>query len=351
MNMLHKRAAGLAMAAIVMAAAVAAAKGCWFRPDLYAVSGQTMGTKYTIKIVAPPAEKRVVRDAFAAADAVLRDIDAKMSTYRQDSELSAFNRLQSTEPFVFSDDVFFLIQFAQRISKATDGALDITVGPLVNAWGFGPQKRPTRVLTDADLDPLRERVGYAMLTLDPAAKTVRKARPDIQCDLSAIAIGYSVDKVSLLLEAQGFARYMVDVGGEVRTRGFNADDAPWKIAIEKPIAEGRAIQTVLSLSGLSISTSGDYRNYYEENGVRLSHEIDPKTGRPISHRLASASVVAQECAFTDGYATAFMVMGPERAYDFAVQNDIAALFLIHDDAAPGGFVAKASPAFERLAAP
>ena len=274
-------------------------------------SGQTMGTWYTVKAVELPVEADEDREATlrSAIEEQLEDVNAKMSTYRDDSEVSRFNQSESTTPFPVSDETLAVFSKAQQLAESSGGAFDITVGPLVNAWGFGPGERTLEGPGDDELAALRARVGFRNVEVGDAA--IRKLRPDVYCDLSAIAKGYAVDRVGLALGDLGCDHYMVEVGGEVRTKGLNGDGVPWRIAIEKPDPEGRAIHRVLPLSGLAMATSGDYRNYYETEGARLSHTIDPRTGRPIAHKLASVSVVHEECAMADGFATTMMVLGPE----------------------------------------
>jgi thiamine biosynthesis lipoprotein len=224
--------------------------------------------------------------------------------------------------------------------------MDITVGPLVNAWGFGPDARPETIPSDAEIAGLLEKVGYTKLVLDSESSSLRKSEPGLLCDLSAIAKGYGVDRVAEALDGLSIQDYMVEVGGEVRTRGLNDQGQAWRIGIERPSVEGRVIQQVLSLSNGAMATSGDYRNYYEVDGVRYSHMIDPRSGRPITHRLASVSIVEERCTRADGLATALLVLGPDEGYRLAVANDLAVLFMVKDD--EEGFKGLATPAFERL---
>jgi thiamine biosynthesis lipoprotein len=253
-----------------------------------------------------------------------------MSTYVESSELSRFNRAAASEPFSLSSDTFDVFQLSQQISEQTGGAFDITVGPLVNAWGFGPEG-PGEMLSDKELSRLRKTVGYRRLTLDPVAKTVTKDNAKVYCDLSAVAKGYAVDRVALALDDLAIANYMVEIGGEVRTSGVNADGVPWQIGIEVPTESASGVQTVISLENMALATSGDYRNFYEKDGVRVSHTIDPSTGRPVQHSAASVSVVHHECAYADAFATALMVMGPDKGLAFADEIGLPVLFLVHGD--------------------
>lgn len=305
-----------------------------------------MGTHYTVKINGA-AKKETVDLAGARIADTLASIDGMMSTYKPDSELSRFNQFQSTEPFKASPEMIEIFQLAREVSEATGGAFDITVGPLVNAWGFGPEKR-TAAPSDAEIAALLPRVGYQMVSIDVAASTLRKDRPDIYCDLSGIAQGYAADKIAAALDELGIENYMIDISGEFRVRGTNDSGQPWQIAIERPDAPERTAQLVVPLSNVSLATSGDYRNYREENGVRLCHEIDPATGRPVQHKLASASIVIDRCALADAYATALMVLGPEKALALAERRGFAVYLLVRN--AQGDFDEVQSTQFkERLA--
>lgn len=291
-------------------------------------AGPTMGTSYTVKIVVDRNLDRAERDQTRfLIEMELENVDAKMSTYRTDSELSRFNASLSTDPFPLSPDTIAVFALAQAVSEETNGAFDVTVGPLVNAWGFGPDPRGA-LPTDEQIAALLERVGYQKLIVDAEHNTVRKTQPDLYCDLSAIAKGYAVDRVAAALDDAGYDRYMVEVGGETKTRGHNPDGVPWRIGIERPVTDQRAVQRVVPLVDAALATSGDYRNYYEVDGVRYSHEIDPRTGRPIAHNLVSVSVIDARCTMADAYATAFMVLGAEEGLRVAESLGLAALFIV-----------------------
>jgi len=211
----------------------------------------------------------------------------------------------------------------------TNGRFDVTIGPLVNAWGFGPGGPQTQV-SDEQVAELLTYVGYEKLHLDPMQQTLSKAHPKTYIDLSAIAKGYAVDKVVKAIEAQGHQNYMVEIGGEVFAKGTNPKDGPWRIGIETPSIHAPGIFEVVILASQALATSGDYRNFYEENGERFSHTIDPKTGRPIKHKLASVSVLSDSCARADALATALNVLGPIDGPKLAEEKGIAALFIIRD---------------------
>ena len=319
---------------------------CTSAPVETAFSGEAMGTAWNVKAVSASALENEPQAA-EAIRAALDDVNSKMSTYRADSELSRFNALRTSEPFPVSQETMDVFVEAKRVGELTGGAFDITVGPLVNAWGFGPGER-REDLDDAAIADLRSHTGWEKLIINAAERTLVKLDPELYCDLSAIAKGYAVDRVAKALAGLGLDRYMVEVGGEVRTSGLNVEGRPWRIAIEKPAEGGRAIQRVMGLEGLAMATSGDYRNYFERDGKRYSHEIDPVTGRPVEHRTASVTVVEPTCAAADALATGLIVMGEERGYERAVELEIAALFLVREGDV---FVEKSTPAFDRIAGP
>lgn len=312
-------------------------------PTVVVFSGPTMGTQYSVKVVCAKRLAAATQDEMATGIAeALASVNAKMSTYRDDSELSLFNATKTTEAFPLSSDTISVIAHAQRVSEETGGAFDITVGPLVNAWGFGPGGRVTPP-SDSEVAALRQRVGYEKLSVDTVGETIRKSRNDVYCDLSAIAKGYAVDRVASLLDDYNLAGYMVEVGGEVRTQGTNARDEAWRIGVEQPDTGERKARRVIALSGLSMATSGDYRNFYTKDGARVSHTIDPRTGVPVQHALASVTVLAPQCLFADAYATALMILGPEDGYRFAEEYDLAALFIVRTE--EGGYEERATSEF------
>jgi thiamine biosynthesis lipoprotein len=256
----------------------------------------------------------------------LDGVDEHMSTYRSESEIEQFNR-GDTQSFAASQDLLEVVAEAQRVARLTGGAFDITVGPLVDIWGFGP----SGAAETPDEEKLRELLattGFEQLKVDVEGGTLQKARADCRIDLSAIATGFAVDRVSEGLAQQGLPHHMVEVGGEVRARGFNGSGQVWRIGIEQPTVVGRSVQLVVPLADLSLATSGDYRNFFERDGVRISHTIDPRTGRPISHNLASVSVIHASCMTADGLATALSVLGPDEGFELAERQDIPAYFLV-----------------------
>jgi len=252
-----------------------------------------MGTAFNVKVVTEDMtevhRERLTRGIREVVDGV----DHAMSTYRPDSEIETFNR-SGIEPFAASPEMLAVVAEAQRVARLTGGAFDITVGPLVEIWGFGPSGA-TETPSDEKLQELMGVTGYEQLELDVDGGTLRKAWADCRIDLSAIAKGFAVDLVTAALDREGYSDYMVEVGGEVRTRGRNGAGEAWRIGIERPDARERLVHNAIPLGDLSLATSGDYRNFVVRDGVRVSHTIDPRTGRPISHNLASVSVIHASC--------------------------------------------------------
>ncbi|MCH7867424.1 MAG: FAD:protein FMN transferase [Myxococcales bacterium] len=312
-------------------------------------TGRTMGTTYSVKVatqdLSEAAKSVLARDVEAQLDRV----NALMSSYLPDSELSRFNRHRATDPFEFSEETIEIFRIARRVSEMTGGAFDITVGPLVAAWGFGATDRPPEPPSEEARRELQQRVGYTKLIYDPARPTVAKSDPRIECDLSAIAKGYGVDLVARTIEKLGHSNYLVEIGGELRAHGHKLDGRIWRVGIERPDAAAPTSHEVVVLSDISLATSGDYRDYYEVEGQRISHTIDPRAGRPIAHHLASVSVLHAEAVWADALATALNVMGPEDGLAWAEAHKTPALFLVREDG--GKFRTIASTAFARLREP
>ena len=300
--------------------------GCGPREQTVALAGSTMGTTWSVQIPHPDPDLDQV-SLYEDIAAVLAELNARMSTYDPDSELSRFNADGTTEWFPVSVELVRLVDQALAVSRLTDGAFDVTVGPLVNLWGFGPEAHPDAIPPRAEIDAARARVGWHLLHVRDEPPALSKDRPDVYVDLSAIAKGHGVDRVAELLEAKGLDDYLVEIGGELRGRGLNAEGAPWRIAIERPDPGRRAPLRVVALKDHGMATSGDYRNFFEVAGKRYSHSIDPATGRPVDHQLASVTVVGERCGEADAWATAFLVLGPERGVALANELGLAALFV------------------------
>ncbi|GAC36029.1 thiamine biosynthesis lipoprotein [Paraglaciecola psychrophila 170] len=282
-----------------------------------------MGTTYNIKFVTvDKLDEKILKEQI---DQLLLDINQLMSTYIKDSELSQFNQWKSIEPFPMSLQTIEVLKEAKRLGKISGGLLDVTVGPLVNLWGFGPQSRPEKIPSDKLIQATRQLVGLEKLIIGPTWAS--KTNPNLYVDLSTIAKGYAVDQITLLLQTYKIENLLVEIGGEMRLSGVKASGEAWKIAIEKPEAEQRTAQEIISIGDNAVATSGDYRIYYEQDGVRYSHLIDPNTGYPITHNVVSVTVIHPSSMTADGLATALIVMGKEKALALADKYDIAVLLI------------------------
>lgn len=296
------------------------------RGDPIQITGPTMGTTYLVKIARPPSgvEAEAVREG---VERVLDHVNTSMSTYREDSELSMLNRNTATGWISASLGLVQVIQEALRVSRLTNGAFDVTVGPLVNLWGFGPNGRTERAPTQAQIEAAMKKVGYDRIDARLSPPAIHKDSTQISIDLSAIAKGYAIDKVSNHLESLGVHDYLVEIGGDLKVKGHNQENTPWRIAIEQPLPGHRSVHRVIELTDRAMATSGDYRNYFEHDGRRYSHTIDPRQGTPISHNLASVTVVSPKAMHADAMATALMVLGPVEGYALAEQHELEVYFL------------------------
>jgi len=310
----------------------------------YDLSGSAMGTTFNITLVAPPEDIDL-----EALEVLIRDrlehVENLASTYRSDSELSRFNSHPSVDWVQVLPEFCHMISAANEISFMTQGAFDITVGPLVNLWGFGPEDRENELPTAEAIAETKTRVGYEMLETDCDHSVMRKSSASVYIDLSGWAKGYAVDQVADLLDAQDVTNYLIEIGGELRLKGHNASHNKFSIAIEKPLLNNAISHIIMQLSDSSVATSGDYRNYFEEDGHRYSHTIDPRTGHPVNHELTGVTVVSRYTAYADAVATAFLVLGPEDGLALAEKLRIAAFFLVRTD---NGIEEKSSSQFEQL---
>lgn len=302
--------------------------------------GNTMGTTYSVKIVDEGYTNS--EQIKLEIDSILIIVNQQMSTYIPNSELSLFNKLTDTSWFKVSGDLSKVMNQALHVWGESDGFYDITVGPIVNLWGFGPNFIPSKIPTASEINRVKRNLGIDKINIDLANSFVKKSVPNLYCDLSSIAKGFGVDRVALYLENLGYDNYMVEIGGEVRTKGRNDKNEDWKIGISTPLSDG--LQKIIAISGVSVATSGDYLNYFEEDGVRYSHLIDPKTGSPIKHNLASVTVIHEDCSFADAYATTINVMGPEIGYEFAVKKKLPVFMIVREG---NEFVEKFTPEFKK----
>lgn len=265
----------------------------------------------------------------AEIEQALRCFDGSLSPFNDTATITRINRNEKVQADTFFTKVFLR---SMEISRETEGAFDITVAPLVNAWGFGFKQGIFPNSTE--VDSLLQFIGYRKVELTPNGEVV-KQDPRLMLDCSAVAKGYAVDIVAQLLASKGIQNFMVDIGGEVVVHGHNPQGARWRIGINKPVDDSlslnQEIQTVLHVSGVGIATSGNYRNYYYHEGKKYAHTIDPRTGYPVQHSILSATVIAKDCMSADAYATAFMVMGLDEAVRFVDARPDLDAYFIHTD--------------------
>jgi thiamine biosynthesis lipoprotein len=309
--------------------------GCDSGPEIIKISGSKMGTTYHVTVVA---DQPAPDDLAKRIDAVLDIVDHSMSTYKAASELSQFNDLAVGSSQQISADFARVLAVSKTVWERSGGAFDPTVGPLVDLWGFGPIAADV-VPEQAQIDAAKAELGFQYLTFNNSELAKSKA---VRVDLSAVAKGYAVDLVADLLEMLALPDYLVEVGGEMRLSGSNPEGMPWRVAIELPSLMPQ-VERIIAVQDMAVATSGDYRNYFEQQGVRYSHTIDPRTGRPITHSLASVTVLAEQCAEADAWATAFMVLGDKDGMALANELAIPLYMLVKDGA---GFKAIHSDAFE-----
>ena len=295
--------------------------------DLITINGLTMGTSYSIKIV-PNGNVLDRNTVHTNIEKILADINQSMSTYINDSELSLFNQSRITDWQVVSADLYRVIQHGNHVSTISSGAFDITVGPLVNLWGFGPDPYTRDIPSDAIIQSIKQHTGFKKLDFDATTQRISKSDPVVTIDLSGIAKGFAVDKIAQYLNGLGIEDYLVEIGGELIGKGTNAKQQAWQIGIEQAKPLERAVQRIVNLDNIAMATSGDYRNYFEKDGVRYSHTINPVTGKPIIHTLAAVTVLHSSAMHADALATAFMVSGPEKSLTLANEIGVALYMII-----------------------
>ena len=287
------------------------------------LEGKTMGTSWRVSVVGLDESRRLPLEQKIQAQ--LNADDQLLSTWKPDSALMRFNQARTTAPWPVNEAMADIVTEALRIGDKTAGAMDITVGPLVNLWGFGPDKQPIKTPSAAQIEDARTRTGLQHLTVINTAsgQYLQKDLPDLFVDLSTVGEGYAADHLARLMEQEGLSRYLVSVGGALVSRGMNASGQPWRVAIQKPTDRENAVEAIVDINGHGISTSGSYRNYYELDGKRISHVIDPQSGRPITHTLVSVTVIAPTALEADGWDTGLMVLGREKAQQVAREQGLA----------------------------
>ena len=323
---------------------------CGKQAQTVTLQGETMGTTYTVKYLSDSLDLPKPEIMQAQIDNVLQEVNRQMSTYQADSEISQFNQLRETHrPLKISQDFADVTAEAIRLNQMTQGALDVTVGPLVNLWGFGPDKEITYSPGKAEIDQAAQAVGIDKVVLanDGESATLAKTQAGIYLDLSSIAKGFGVDKVAQHLEKSGIRNYLVEIGGELHGKGRNASGEAWRVGIEQPnMVQGSGTQIIVPLDNQSLATSGDYRNFHlDANGNRLSHIINPQTRAPIHHKLASISVIADNATTADGLSTGLFVLGEEKALALAEQHGLAVFLIIYDG---NSYKTEMSSAFKKL---
>ncbi len=310
--------------------------GCGHK-SIQVLNGSTMGTTYTIKVVTDDDLSGLHEEI----ESELARINMIMSTYITESELSKLNSGSIGVPVEISQDLAGLLLLSKELNSVTKGAFDVTIGPLVNLWGFGPIEETENIPTPDEIVDQLDRVGLSKLGLD-GSTAFRMA--DIYVDLSGIAKGFAVDRIASLLAENSYMDYLIEIGGELKVGGSNGEDRLWSIAVERPEILQRSIFRTLPLKNLAMATSGDYRNYREIDGQRYSHLIDPRTGFPITHKLVSVTVLHPSTAFADGLATGFSVLSFKEAMQIAVEHNYSVLFIIKSTS---GFAEYRTPALEK----
>ena len=319
---------------VVLAATLADTPACAADPSLVVISGDTMGTYYRVLLHRKSGQdEEAVRKSM---EELLNRIEDQMSTWRPESELSRFNSSESTDWFEVSPETALVVAESLRIAELSGGAFDPTVGPLIDLWSFGSQQATPRVPTDEEIASAKAKTGWQKVQVRADPPALRKTQPEIQLNLSAIAKGYGVDAVSNWLAENGELDHLVEIGGEDRARGLKPDGSTWRIGVQSPGGmppeqSGGAILQVVALADRSIATSGDYQNYFEVDGQRYSHTINPTTGRPITHDVASVSVLADSCMAADGWATALSVLGPEKGMELAKTQKLPVLLIVRGE--------------------
>lgn len=294
------------------------------------VSGASQGTTWSIKIV-PNDTSVSVDDIRADAEAVFQRVDERLSNWRNDSEISRFNQQKDTDWHPVSPEIIVLTTLARDVYEKTHGCFDLTVKPLFDLWGFA--RHELSVPTPEEIARIRTHIGMDKLEIDPERSRIRKQDPVIEISMDSIAQGYTVSVLSQLLENRGIQDYLVEVGGEMKVKGHKADGSAWRIAIEKPIPMTREIQRVLELnqtSGIAVMTSGTYRNFHESGGKTYSHIIDPRTGKPVTHRLLSTTVMHEDPTLADAWSTALLCVGEAEGSKLVESEHLHSLFIYRE---------------------
>jgi len=318
---------------LAMAAPALSLMGCdgeTARTTLKTFSGSTMGTSYNVKIIGYP-EFQDRKGLKTKIENILQTVNEQMSTWRSNSEISIFNSSASSGWTVVSPGTFKVINEALAITKLSKGAFDPTIGPLVDLWGFGPGEGEKSIPPESRIEKALNQQNSNDIRIRRSQSSIAKTNPSTGLDLSGVAKGFAVDKIAAYLNGKGLKNYLVEIGGELKARGLSPHLRPWRVGIEKPVYGMRSIQRVVDLEGQAIATSGNYRNYFKRDGLVYSHILDPRTGRPITHELASVTVLSPTAMRADALSTALMVLGPDRGIRLAHNAKIAAHFILKED--------------------
>ena len=318
--------------------------GCAAEPQtvISELNGKTMGTTWSVKI-AHTQDKPITPALQAQIEALLVEVNNQMSTWQKDSQISTFNNLPAPASMDVSVPFAQLTQKALDIAQLSGGKFDPTVGPIVGLWGFGPPKQEDRLPTDEEIETARSQVGWGAITV---RGTELSKSADRRLDLSAIAKGHGVDVVADHLISIGYLNHLVEIGGEMRAGGDKLDQGPWRVAIEKPLENDRAIEQIIQISNVGIATSGDYRNFREIAGQKFHHAMDPATGRPVTHNLGSVTVIHPSSAIADAWATTLLVLGVEAGTELAEQQGLAAYFITRGEQLTASFTPEFAPYLE-----
>lgn len=330
------------MSSLLCLWAAALLAACGFAGDFEAsyFSGNTMGTSYNVTVVSGP-DTEVPEDLDQSIETWLEAVNQSMSTYLPDSELSKLNRAPVDEWLPVSPMMADVLSTAREISELSGGAFDVTIAPLVDSWGFGPVDTNDQVPSESALAKVQERVGFEHLQLRESPAAIKKTQ-DLQLDLSAIAKGFAADYVGRKLKALGLFNYLIEIGGDLLVNGHNQSGKPWRVGVEKPSFGREGVQQIVVLTHGGIASSGDYRNFFRQDGQTYSHILDPRLGRPVKQDLVSVTVIADSGARADALATAFTVMGEEPSLALAERQSIGVFLIVRSD---GELVTRQSQAF------
>ncbi|MEM9843732.1 MAG: FAD:protein FMN transferase [Pseudomonadota bacterium] len=324
--------------------------GCWSQSETLEFRGETMGTTFSVVAVdhTGDIDPQRVQDGI---DATLAHVNSAMSNWDPDSEISRFNS-SGTQVVAITPELADVMDVANQIHAASDGQFDVTLGPLIDLWGFGERTAQSAVPSEAEVATAKAAVGQSrLLTLSRDPDTLQKSDADVSVYLAAIAKGHAIDRIAIALSDLGLSDFMVEIGGDLITSGVNPRGTAWRIGIERPDLSSQRVEDVVPLTDLGMATSGDYRNYFEQDGVRYSHIIDAKTGRPITHGTASVTVLADSAMAADAWATALLALGSDRGMALAEKNDLAVFFIDRDPSIlEAGFSTLASSRFQEILA-